>query len=265
MLPADERGALHSPQAIRDRAAREPLVGRQRLDNLSRRLGRADSERREHAAAQIAVRCERSASIAGGGEASEEIAMGLLGQWVESRAPPGEIGSACEIAFLGRLLDEPSEELARALAVALAGLIDPIALHTGEQLSVRERQRLIVSAGRNEGLELTDIHPQAVSREADAVTRSHEQVGRGAELPPERPQRATQARKRARVEHIRPEAGRDGTTSVHLRRQRQPREKGGGTIEAGGRPVLSVHLDLELPDQRHAEHQASERTSVTKR
>src|SRR6185436_1482284 len=91
--------------------------------------------------------------------------------------------------------------------------------------------------------------------EADAVAGGDEcAVGLLAELPAQRPERASQARTGALVEHVRPEARRDGRARVQAGIQRQPGEECGRAIEGGRCAVLFADLDAKATDRMDTEH-----------
>ena len=148
--------------------------------------------------------------------------------------------------------------------MTLARLVDPVSLGSGQKLALRELARLVVAASRDQGVDLANVHPQALPFEPDPVARRDEHARLRPEHSPQRPGRAPEAREGARVEDVGPEARGHRAARVHPRRQRQPGEERGRTIDPRRRPILALDLDPQAPDERQTQHQASERTSVTK-
>ena len=118
------------------------------------------------------------------------------------------------------------EHVAEAVAVRLAGLVDPLRVEPRQQLAVAQVDGLLQPPLPNEPLELPGVHEDAVADEPDHVARRHEDaLARRAERAPDGDELGSQALARARVEHIGPEATRDLRARVHARMKREPAEQ----------------------------------------
>jgi len=147
------------------------------------------------------------------------------------------------------------EHVAEKLAVGLARRVDPLIVESRQQLAVAKLDGLLQPSVPNESLELPSVHADAVADEADRVACRHESpVARRAQRVPDRDEFGAQALARARVEHLRPEAGRDLRARVHTRMKGQPAKQRARLPAFGHRQRHAVRLKREAPEQAYAEH-----------
>ena len=93
----------------------------------------------------------------------------------------------------------------------VASLVDPVVVEVLEQIAVRELERVLEPALSDDPLELAYVGPDLIGAgERDCVAGGQQvAVGVGAQRATQSRQGAAQARARALVEHVGPEARRE--------------------------------------------------------
>ena len=103
----------------------------------------------------------------------------------------------------------------------------PVIIKTGQQIATAQRERLLVLSGGDQGVEDARVDPHfRLAGQADRLAGGDQHPVRArAERATNARQRVAQARPRARLEHIRPQASGDLRARMDPRVQRQPAEQ----------------------------------------
>lgn len=186
-----------------------------------------DAELSAQALAQPRVGGERAGSITGCGQADDQRALGILGQWIERRALTGPCDRTGEVAR--RLLThrDALQQLRDAGAMRVAVLVDPFLVEAGEKLASAQCEGVVEPFCREVLVEHGSIDPHAGrSLQTHALAgRDQRLSGVGPERSAQRPQAVALARAGARVQHVRPEAGGDVAPRVAAGIEREPGEQ----------------------------------------
>jgi hypothetical protein len=222
-------------------SVRRGVLDGQVVHDRTRRVRRTDPERREQTPAKIRVRRQRRAAVPRSCEPREEIPVKILGERIEGRPTASELGRPPQVAVLRRSHDEPAKEVREKLSMTRARLVDPVSLGTVQKLALRELARLVVAAGRDQGVDLADVHPQALPFEPDPVARRDEQPRLGPEHSPQRPGRAPEAGEGARRGRparsvLPPSRARASPASVPARRGVRPGDRPATASDPPPRP-----------------------------
>ena len=253
-LAAEEREQAgrrrrHAGDRMRRRRRAQPL------DQLARLPRRRHAELPPQALGQRAVGAHRAGAIAGAIEALDQPPVGLLVEPVVLDLPARELDRLADLAALLRRACKLLEQLDHPLAVPVARRDRPVVLEPLEQIAAAQLERRL-GIVRRQPLELAHVDPRVRARRA-RPTRSPSTTKRVAELAAQRPQRAAQARPRALVEHVGPEAAGQLAPRDRPRRQRQVREHRPRALRSGRVDHRPVQLDLERPKQACAQHASS--------
>jgi hypothetical protein len=191
----------------------------------------------------VVVGGDRRRAVARSREAGDETAVGLLGERVVrdgcARAADRLVVVAGVRGALGQLLVRGGHPF----AVCGARIVDPLVVEAGQQLAVAGVDRLGGAALGEQPRARAHVDPELVATVQPDGLPGGDQVRRPcAERVAQLRERGAQARTRALVEDVRPEATRELATRVHARPQSEPpssararRERGGGS----GRPSSS--------------------------
>ena len=126
---------------------------------LARLVRRGDPELVAQPLAQPLVRPDRTGAIAGGGEASHQIAQRHFSEPVEGHLPTRVRDGLiqCALAFgIGR---EPGEDAGHAVAMLVTALVHPVVVQAGEQLAARYDERVLRTSLGDAALELSQVGP----------------------------------------------------------------------------------------------------------
>ena len=225
------------------------------LDQLARLPGRRDPQLPPQAFGQPAVDAHRAGPVAGALEPLDQPPVGLLVEPVVLDLPPGELDRLAELAALLRILGKPLEQLDHPLSMPVSGRHRPVVLEALEQVAAAqlERRCWIVTGG--EPLELADVDPHSrLVAQTDPLPVDGQRV---AEPAAQHPQRAPQARPRALVEHVGPEAAGQLASRNRSRRQCQVREHRPRALRRRRVDLGPVQLDLERAKHACAQHASS--------
>jgi hypothetical protein len=169
-------------------------------------------------------------------------------------APAHRLGEVAGGVGRGGQLRERGAHPAGVLA---ARLVHPVLVEAGQQLARAQLDGLARATRVQQRDERAHVDPEAVAVERDRVAR-RDHAGRGdAECGAQLRQRDAQARARAPVEHVGPEAPGDLAARVPPRMQRQPREQQATAARARRGARDPVELEPEAADQADAQHRPS--------
>jgi hypothetical protein len=205
---------------------------------------RPDAQGGEHPRPERRVRCQRRRRLPRLRKAAQQRPMNLLGQRIELGLLPGQLQGPSALAPPFRLVRGPGQPRNPATPLLVARLDRPVLVDPGQQLAADVQ---------NLGIACVDPDRLAV-READPVPgRDQRRLRAGTEHPPDRPHRVAQARPSARVQHVRPEATRNGRPRMQPGMERKPREQLRGPARRQI-AALTLDLDAQLPEQMDAQH-----------
>ena len=153
--------------------------------------------------------------------------MCLLGERVERDLAPSESDRRCEAPRSFRAGSHSLEQRHHPGAVLVASLVDPVFVEVLEQIAPRQLERILEPAIREQLLELAYVGPHLIrAGEGHCVAgRQQVAVGVGAQRTTQSGQGAAQARARALIEHVGPEALRELAARVRAPLQRKHAEQ----------------------------------------
>ena len=189
---------------------------------------------------------ERCAAVASGGEQPDHVPVRRFGQWVDGDPLAGERERVLGVA---RPVDRRCERVGEAGRERVTRLVDPVVVDAREQLAVAQREGVLDTALGAQVLELARVDPHlGVAREPDPVARRGKQVRRAAQRRAQRGERDAQARPRAFVEHVGPEARCDLGPRMQPRIERQPCEQRPHAPPRGRLDPSAAGLDGQIPE-----------------
>ncbi len=182
--------------------------------------------------------------------------MGLLGERVERDLAACERDRRREVPRGFRASGHPLQQRHHLRAVLVASLVDPVVVEVLEQLAPRELERILEPALRDEPLELAYVCPDLIGAgEGDSVAGGQQvAIGVGAQRATQSRQGAAQARARALVEHVGPEARRELAARVRAPLQGKQAEQRTRPPARRQLQMPAVHLERQLPQQLDAQH-----------
>jgi hypothetical protein len=260
-LPCGQQRAelARSPDERREmrRGWRRDLGNRctQPLGRPPRLRRRGDPELRAQALPHAGVLRERARSVACVREPTDQIARGTLVQRVHARAPPRPLDGAAEIAGRLHLGGETLQGRAQPCVVLVAQRERPLVVELVEQLSAAERHGLAEAVLSHEPRELARVHPDVLVAQRDAVPVGDHDIAGGRAQGPDR---AAQARPRARVQHVGPEPRREPRPRMRARMQRQPGEHRASAPRARQLHPVTAAIHLQLAEDADAQHRPGE-------
>jgi len=178
---------------------------------------RPDAQRGEHARAERRVRGQCSGGLARLGETAEQCAVDLLREWIELGLLSRELERTSPFAVLLSLVGGGREQLDAAATLLVARFDCPLVVDPGEELAFAAVEKLGVAG----------VDPDRVAvREADAFSRGDQgRLRSGPEHPPDRPDGVAEARARAGIHDVGPEAACDSRPWVQPGMECQPGEE----------------------------------------
>ena len=175
------------------------------------------------AAREAVVRHARGRDLPRGDQAPNVLAVCVLAKGIELDTTMREANGVLQRAGRFGVRGEAGQHVAEAVAMGLAGLVDPLPVQSRQQLAVAQIDGLLQPPLPDEPLELPGVHEHVVADEPDRVARRHEgALARRAECVPDGDKLGSQALARARVEHIGPEATGHLRTRMHARMESEP-------------------------------------------
>ena len=221
----------------------------------ARRRRRRDPQRRPQPLGEPVVRGQRGRALARAREALDQAPVRLLAERVQRdrrAGPPQRLGEFARPLGVG---GERLERRAEPVGVLLPGVVHPVVVEPGQQLARAGIDRLARAAGGEQRGERAHVDPQdlLVARERDRVARRHEAGGARAERRAQLAERDAQARPRALVEHVGPEAAGDLPPRVLARMQREPCEQQPRTARAGRRQREPAGFELQAAAEADAQ------------
>ena len=162
-LAADERAALPPPSAAEAAAAFRLPPTRERLHReWFRQAARLSRRRylqlRPQAASEIVERHARGGDLPSGGKAPDEPPVGVLSKRIKPDAAPRQANGVVQRAGRLGVRGQALQRVADAVAVGLAGVVDPLPVESGQQLTVTQLDGLLEPSNPDESLELPGVH-----------------------------------------------------------------------------------------------------------
>ena len=237
--PVELAGAPHEGEvrlAREDRGCRDGrAIAADRVEQRAGLARRGDGEGAAQALGETLARGQRGGAVAGGGEALDQPAVGLLGQRVERHL----LARQANRFGGGRRRREQFERPGEPVRVGLARLVGPVVLEAVEDRRRAGVERRGGVVARERGVERPRVDPEPVVEDDRLAGGDHVGGGR-----PERPaqlgQRGPQARAGRLVEHVGPEARGDLRAAVRARVERQVGEHATGAARGGGLDVRTL-------------------------
>jgi hypothetical protein len=213
----------------------------------------------EHRTA-AAVDGERLSRLTRGRQATDELAVAALTQPILLERPLGPLDRRARISGLVGAVREAFERDDEPVAVLILCVQHPFVREVGQQGTRGERDRLAERRGVADGQGPIELFDVDLAREvggdpdAGAVAREvHLAPGR-LQRAPDAPQCAAQRRPCARVEHVRPEAGREARPWMEAGVKQQVGEHRAGLEACDRRNRRPVDLDGQTSKEFGAQH-----------
>ena len=250
----NRREARRQRQAGRGRRSDAEVLTPQPRRQLARRRRRSKSQLARQPSREISVGAQRGRTITRSRQRQHHLALSRLVQRIPRGQQAGPPQRRAHFPGRRRRAHERNRRVRSFGRMPGAQLQHPLLVEALQHLAAAQRERLLAPARTDQLGERMQINPQALPAQLHGLARRPHMHGPRTERPTQLAERGPQARTGTRVEHVRPQPGRDLGTRMLTREGGKPAEhkaRGSPRRHTGTR---HPRIDLETTEQTNAQH-----------